>query len=234
MSQSPPLPSRTPENSKMDSPSAPSGEQFGVASPERRKWLGLSVAACGAALLLASKPVQASSGGDLAALTFLEDLELMQTDFFTRVSSSTAYDGMEQRERDVFNLIASQDREHAAWFRQARSRYGISPAPGSTSALAPRRFSFPATAFVSRTTLFPLAVSIKDTAVAAYHGVVGNTRDGDLIEALAALAGIEGRHSSAIREIYGINSLETAFEPALSKNEVARRLAPYGFNGGAN
>ena len=209
-----------------------------AASPSRRNLLALGLLAGGALFALPAQPAQAVGYTEVQALRFLEEIELLQTDFFNRISASTAFDGMEDRERNVLNLIAMHDREHSEWFRLARRKFGIQEfgrmyTPNASSTRPPRMFSFPLEAFKTRATLFPLAASIKDTAVGAYHAMVGSVGDGEIIEALAALAGIEGRHAAALREISGVNSLPGAFESVVDEQEVARRFRPYGFRGEA-
>ncbi|MDF2439736.1 MAG: hypothetical protein JWN98_720, partial [Abditibacteriota bacterium] len=128
----------------------------------RRQWLGLSVAACGAALALAAKPAHAIENPDAQALRFLAELEALQSDFWTRAAASAAIQGMEGRERDVVHLIANQDREHKEWFHLARQKFGVSEAGHFYSSNASqsrpvRTFTFPARAFTSGIDLFPLA-----------------------------------------------------------------------------
>lgn len=217
----------------------PSAENLhDVTRYSRREWLGLSVAACGAALALAAAPAHAIAHPDTQALRFLEELELLQQDFWTRAAASSAAYGMEGRERDVIHLIAKQDREHSEWFRLARQKFGVSEfghfyTPNASQSRPPRLFSFSQDAFKTRRELFPMGQMLKDTSVAAYHGIVARTSNGEMTEAIAALAGIEGRHAAALREISGVSPLPEAFEPALDAQTVARRLARYGFSGEA-
>jgi hypothetical protein len=217
--------------------------QGGVASqPDRRTFLGLSVAASGAALTLLAAPARSMpdllDNDDRRALRFLEELELLQTDFFYRAASSAAAYGMEERERSIINLIAEQDREQAAWFRAARAKLGVAEfgrtyTPNTSVSRPPRTFMFSSEMFTTRTKLFPAAREIKSIAVAAYHGMVMRTDDGEITQAIAALAGIEGRHAAALQEISGVNPLPSAFEEALSPQVVLTKLAQHGFRGEA-
>jgi hypothetical protein len=196
------------------------------------------MAACGAALAIAAQPAHAIVHPDAQALRFLEELEALQSDFWTRAAASAATQGMEGRERDVVYLIANQDRDHKEWFRLARQKFGVSEfghfyTPNTSQSRPVRTFTFPGQAFSSRRELFPLAHSLKDMSVAAYHGIVGTTRNGDITQAIAALAGIEGRHAAALREIAGITPLPDAFEASLNVRVVAHQLERYGFRGEA-
>jgi len=220
---------------------APGGE--GVASqPERRAFLGLSLAACGAALTLLAAPARSMPDlldySDRRALRFLEELQLLQTDFFYRAATAAAAGGMEERERSIISLIAQQDREQAAWFRLVRAKFGLAEfgrtfTPNTSSSRPPRTFMFSNETFTTRVKLFPAARDIKTIAVGAYHGMVMHTKDGEITQALAALAGIQGRHAAALHEISGVNPLPSAFEEALSPQIVLTKLTPYGFQGEA-
>jgi len=213
-----------------------------VKTPDRRAFLGLSMAACGAALTVLAAPARSAPGlleySDRRALRFLEEVELLQSDFFYRAATSAAAYGMEGRESSIINLIAQQDREQAAWFRLARAKFGLSEfdrtfTPNLSSSRPPRTFMFSSEIFTTRAKLFPAARAIKTIAVGAYHGMVARSSDGEIIQALAALAGIEGRHAAALQEISGLSPLPTPFEEALSPQVVLTRLAEHGFRGEA-
>lgn len=210
-----------------------------IAMPSRRAALLLG-AAIPAGLLLAraaTARADASFGSsETRAVQFLEELESLQTAFFTRVTASAAFDGMEERERDVFAAIANHDREHAEWFRLARRKYSVPEhAHSAISNLSQSRpdpiYTFNLDAFSTRPKLIPLAASIKDTAVGVYQSFVGGIGDGEVAQALAALAGVEGRHAAALHEIGGTPSLPTAFEASISPETAYSELKRYGFRG---
>jgi Ferritin-like domain len=213
------------------------GVENGVAAPERRAWLTLG-AACGAALALGALPARAAGTGDgegaRLALLLLEAVETLETDLFGRVIPSAAGNSLEPRERDVMSLIAQQDRQHMQWFALARAKYhivdyGPTANTNKASSPGPRVFTFPGQSFKSKSEVFALAILVKETAVGAYQGMVARTGDLKLAQALAALAGIEGRHAASLREISNNNPvLPAAFEPALSPDEVLRNLEKYG------
>ena len=209
---------------------------------DRRSFLGLGMAACGAALALLAAPARSAPDlleySDRRALRFLEEVEALQADFFSRAAMSAAADGMEERERNVINLIARQDREHNAWFRLARAKFGLSEfertyTPNTSSSRPLRVFSFSSEIFTTRVKLFPVARTIKAISAGAYHGMVMRSSDGEITQALAALAGIEGRHATALQEISGLSPLPSAFEEALSPQVVLTRLVEHGFRGEA-
>lgn len=212
-----------------------------VAMPSRRTALLLG-AAIPAGLLLAragAARADASFGhSEVRAVQYLEELEALQADFFGRVIASAAFDGMEGRERDVFSSIANHDREHNQWFKLARRKYGLaehsrSYTPNFSQSRSATLYTFPLDAFNTRPRLLPVAMQIKDTAVGVYHAFVGYVGDGDVAQALAALAGIEGRHAAALHEISGTASLPSAMEAVITPETAARTLDRYGFRGEA-
>ena len=212
-----------------------------VAMPSRRAALILG-AALPAGLLLAragTARADASFGhSEVRAVQYLEELEELQTEFFSRVAASSAFDGMEGRERDVFAAIATQDREHSEWFRLARRKYGLAEhsapfTPNLSQSRAVPLYNFPLDAFTTRARLIPVASQIKDAAVGAYHAFVGSVGNADVAQALAALAGVEGRHAAALHEIGATVSLPTAFEAVVTPETAARTLERFGFRGEA-
>ena len=208
-------------------------EAIAESSNSRRDFLMLG-ALVGAALVLPQLPAQAAFGySDTKHLRFLEELQYLQTDFFTKAALSATADGLTEKEMSVFNLLAKQDAEQSRWFANARQRYGISAfnkpfTPNmSSSRLAPT-YNFPASTFTSRAALYSRAIEIKEVAVSAFHGVVIRANSDDVIQSIAALAGIQNRHLAILKENAGQNPL-VANVAAISPREAANSLAKYKF-----
>lgn len=206
-----------------------------VRSPARRSWLGLTLAACGAALALQTE-AHALAHSDQEALRFLLELEDFQHEFFDFAIRSAAAYGLDMRQRDVIYLVTEQDREHREWARLALEKYKLSPTTSvNRSTTSPSRwqprYSFPAEPFRTAPALFNLTIEIKELGVGAYHDLVARVDRPELIQALAALGGIEGRHAAALRQVSGSNALPSAFEKNVNVNTVSRRLARFGFRG---
>lgn len=206
-------------------------------SPEngtsRRDFLVLGALA-GAALLLPSLPASAAFGyGDTRHLRFLEELQNLQADFFTKAALSATNDGLSEREMNIFNLIAKQDAEQARWFAKARQRYGIAAFDKSyTSNLSVSRvtpeYHYPRNTFQTRAEMFARAIEIKETAVGAFHGVVIRASDDKIVESVASLAGVQNRHLAALKELSGQNPL-TAYVEATTPRAAANKLTAYKF-----
>ena len=203
-------------------------------SASRRGFLALSAAACGAALVLGAAPARAMEYGDQQLLRYLEEVERVQQEFFTRATLSGTADGLQEREANTINLIAHQDAEHVSWCVLASQKFGVGSTSRSGSATleSPRpatNYLFPAKTFERRASLYSLALSLKETAVAAYHGAVARADDPEIVQAIAALAGVEGRHLAMMRELAGQDPFVT-YEVSLSPRQVANKLSAYGFN----
>ncbi len=204
----------------------------------RRALLGFG-ALVGAALALPALPARADLGysfgySDLKALRALEELSRLEADFFAKTAISAPIDGLPEREMSAFYLIARQDSELMRWFGAARDRYGIRAFDDFTSlnqaASRPMpEYHFGASTSGTRAELFTRALEVKSIAVSAFHGAVGAARDPKLVQAFAALAGVQGRHLAMLQELNGKTPF-VAFESAMSLRDAATKLARYGFN----
>lgn len=187
------------------------------------------------ALALPAFPARADFGyGDVKTLRFLEEVARLQADFFQKAAMSAPADALPEREANTINLIARQDAEVMRWFGSARAKYGVSAFDGpSTLNQASSRplpnYRFSGEPFQNRDRIMARAIEIKTLALGAFHGAVGSSKDPKLIQAFAALGGVQGRHLAMLSELSGQTPF-VAFESALSGADVAAQLAPYGFN----
>lgn len=201
----------------------------------RRGFIALGAAACGAAaLLLNNTPAHALGYSDAELLRFLEEVEHLELDFFTRAALSGTADGLQERELYALAALSKQDNEHAYWFKLARQRFGLSAfdkpvEPNQPASRQAPTYKFPSQSFESRASLYTLALSIKETSVGAYYGVIARLKDPEIVQAVASLAGVEGRHLAVLRELSG-QSPFVAYEAALDTGDVASRLTKYGFS----
>lgn len=218
-----------------------------VANTSRRNFLAMGAAASGAALMASAMPVQADILDSLKrfldlddiVLNYAHELEEFQTNFFERVLRSKAYQGLEARERGVFNAIAMQDRAQFEALEALRGRRGARggngfQTPNAAESRRPRVFKFPNEVFSSREKLMPMAVDIKESSVAAYHGAVDLLRSKrQLLTPAAAIAGVDGRHLAVLREIAGLDPIPMSFELQISPQTIGNKLGRYGFKGGS-
>jgi hypothetical protein len=192
-------------------------------------------AVAGAALVLPALPARADFPyNDIVAMRFLEEIARLEADFFAKAANSSTADGLQEREVGVLATIARQDAELVRWFRAARGNYGLSAystfyTPNLSTSRPLPDYHFGAGTFNTRSGLYSTALLVKETAVGGFHGVVGEADSPKMIQAFAALAGVQGRHLAMLRELAGQNPL-VPFEAALSQRVVAQRLDKYGFD----
>ncbi|HEX8465624.1 MAG TPA: hypothetical protein VF627_13485, partial [Abditibacterium sp.] len=170
------------------------GFAFETDSPNlsRRTLLTLGAVA-GAVLALPALPAKAApvSYGDAKSLRFLEEIARIEADFFARAALSAPAEGLSERELSIFSLIGRQDGELVRWFKGARRRSGMSAystffTPNRSTSRPMATYRFGADAFSSRNDLFSTAISLKETSVGAFHGVVGSANAPEMIQAFAA------------------------------------------------
>ncbi len=214
------------------------------ASSMTRRTLLAAGAVAGAGLMLGASPGHAdilrSVRGiihlDPLVMNFAFEMEELEADFFTRALRSDAYSGLRPREQTLFTLIANEDRDQFGAIKELRDRTGNKNAGrfetrNASASRQPRYFNFPSRAFDTREGLLQTSLDIKETVLYAYHGAVDLVNKDTLLLA-AAIAGVEGRHYTLLREIAGLDPLPSPFEGALSSQSAGDRLAKYGFRGG--
>lgn len=199
----------------------------------RRGFLALSAVACGSALLMGAVPAQSMGYGDQRRLRFLEEAERLEKEFFGRAAQSGTADGLTEREANVLNLIAKQDAEHASWLLMAAQKFGVGTSSrtesGARESSRPALvYTFPASLYATRGAFYVNALSIKETVVGTYHNLLGEISDPKMVEAVAALAGVEGRHLAMLRDLTGEDPF-VGFENTFTTAEASRRLRKFGF-----
>jgi hypothetical protein len=216
-----------------------------VKSPARRQLLALGTAICGATVAGAIfNPARADLVAGLGKVLYLDpivfnfafELEELESDFFNRLSSTGAYGSLTTQEQNVLEVIAAQDREHFQALVSLRDKYGYKAAgklESSNTSASRRPRTFKTGVMGDRTSLLSAALDLKENALFAYHGAVGLLKDPALLEAAASIAGVEGRHVAVLREVMGLDPVPAPFEGALEAQVAGRKLAKFGFNGGA-
>lgn len=198
------------------------------AATTRRHFLALSAVAGAAAIALPALPARALDLGLASELAFLENVQFFQNQFFARALRSGSIDPISPAEAKVLMTIAGEDSEQARWFRAARSQRGLAPARATMpSSITDPNFRM-GTNYDSREKFFASAITIKSTAVGAFHGIVGKGEKADMTQAIAALAGVQNRHLAMIKELAGLNPFDT-YVAAISVNDAGNTLSKFGF-----
>ncbi len=232
------------ENSMAGGTLAPSDLQTpeGIKSPARRHLLALGTALGGAAFAGALfNPARADLVAavgkifylDPIVLNFALELEELESDFFSRVTTAAGFGELDEKQQNIIFNIATQDKAHFEKLGSIRSLRGDRAARSNqASSTIPKFFRYGNLS--SKDEVLKAALDLKENALFAYHGAVGLLKDGSLLTAAASIAGVEGRHAAVLRESMGLDPVPAPFEGALEAQVSGRKLARYGFVGGAS
>ena len=200
--------------------------------PTRRNLLALGAVAGAAAVLLPALPARAADAGLGAQLNFLQAAQYFSSQFFSRALQSGTIEDLSPAAGKTLLTIANQDNEQARWINAVRAQRGLMPArPNAPVSLTEPNFTV-AGAYGDRARFFDSALAIKTASVGAFHGIVGQGGKADMVQAIAALAGVQNRHLAMLREVAGVDPFDT-YVQAVSMREASKTLAKYGFKMGA-
>ena len=195
----------------------------------RRHFLALSAVATAATFALPALPARAIDLALTSELRFLQNVEFFQNQFFSRALRSGLIDPISPAEAKILLTIASEDSEQARWFRAARAQRGVMPSRANMpSSITDPNFQM-GTNYASREKFLASAITIKSTAVGAFHGIVGKGGGADITQAVAALAGVQNRHLAMIKEMAGLNPFDTYVE-AVAMDDASQTLSQFGFD----
>ena len=211
---------------------------FVHSSPSRRHFLQWSGAAAAAGLLAAcgdrsdtetplgptpTAATAASKNGvaidlstDVGILNFAYALEQLEAAFYTRVVDQL-YSGATAEERELLVDIKSHEVIHREFFAAALGG----------AAIPKLAVDFSAVDFGSRSSVLLTAKALEDTGVGAYNGAAQFLGNGDYLLEAGKIVSVEARHASAIRDVLGRSFAPSAFDPALTFEQVLRRAAPF-------
>lgn len=212
--------------------STPTSNDLSPLDSTRRNLLALGAIAGAAALVLPALPARALDsglGGLAAPLKFLEAAQYFQGQFFSRALQSGSIDGLAPADGKALLTIANQDNEQARWINAVRMQRGMTQGRANLpSSLTEPNFTV-ASAYGTRSKFFDSALAIKAASVGAFHGIVGKGGTAEMVQAVAALAGVQNRHLAVLREMAGVDPFDT-YVTAISLQEASKTLGKYGFN----
>ena len=211
----------------------------------RRQLIAMATLTCGATVAASMfNPARADLVAKIGKLFYLDsivlnfafEMEELQTDLYTRLSSSRGYGFLSGEERNLISTFAQQDGEHYEVLNAARDAFGYKDA-GTSETLntfasrKPRTFRYGKLS--TREDVLNTALDVKETVLFGYHGAVGIVRSKELLKVAAAIAGVEGRHAAVLRQVVGLKPSTAPFEGAYDAQTTGYKLAKYGFQGGA-
>lgn len=172
------------------------------------------VAVAGSAIA-AGRPAPASSAASSAAdeqtLTYLLELEELQTAFYDAAEKAGALTG---EAAEFAKVVGGHERQHLDYLRKTL---------GSSAKSSGGPYDF-----ASRVTSVPdflaTAVELEETGLAAYTGAAPNLTPSTLRQATKILS-VEARHTAWARDILGRNPAPKASDVPASEAQVRAKLA---------
>ncbi len=164
----------------------------------------------------AQSEVTINVGTDVGILNFAYALEQLEAAFYLTVVQAF-YPGATAEETDILADIKNHEVVHREFFKAALG----------SAAIPKLAVNFSAIDFGSRSQVLGTAKALEDTGVGAYNGAAQFLRNGDYLEVAGKIVSVEGRHASAIRDVFGRNFAPTPFDPALTFEQVLNRAGPF-------
>jgi rubrerythrin len=150
---------------------------------------------------------------DVEALQFLLTIEQLEAELYLRALAQLSL-GAETR--DLTAVIGENDADHARKLTAMIELLGGEPAKRP-------QFSFPLS---DEASFLELAARIEDVGIGAYNGAARGIRSMPVLELLAGIAQVEGRHAGALKQTQG-RPPTRAFSEALPAEEVLDETAEY-------
>ena len=204
--------------------SVPGVEEFARPRTRRDFFKALAAASVGAAAgtsLFTSNAFAQIGGtqeGDAGIFNFALTLEFLEHDFYQMALDAGVLSGAAL---GVVTNLRDHEQAHADFISTALQGAGATPAPKP-------QFTFPPDALASQDSVIQLASVLEPTGVGAYLGAGPMIQNPDFLEAAGTIAGVEGDHVVAIKNLQGVvPPANVAFEQALTKDEVLAAVAPF-------
>ncbi len=144
--------------------------------------------------------------GDAAILQLAYVLEQIEADFYGRVVAAFAQSNLTTTEQALLTDIRNHEAIHRAFLEAtlgAGLAFTVTPA-------------YRGLAFTDRAAVLAFAKQIEDLGIAMYNGVAQYLVSSDTLTLLAKIAAVEGRHASAIGDLFNPRTL--SFAPLATDN----------------
>ncbi len=203
----------------------PGAEEFAQPRTRRDFVKALAAARVGAAVggsLFTSKKAQAQIGGtqegDAGIFNFALTLEFLERDFYQMALDRGVLSGPAL---GVVTNLRNHEQAHVDAITAALLGAGATP-------VAKPEFTFPPESLASQEGVIQLASVLEPTGVGAYLGAGPMIQNPVFLEAAGTIAGVEGDHVVAIKNLQGIvPPANVAFESPLTKEQVLAAVAPF-------
>ncbi len=156
-------------------------------------------------------------GGDVEVLNFALTLEFLEAAFYEQALQKTG--GLSGEVRKLATTIQENEAEHVDALKSTITDLG-----GKPTAAAGVDFG---DAFASEKSFLELAQTLEDTGVSAYNGAAPMIKSKEMLAAAGGIVQIEARHAAAIRLQRGESPAPSAFDKALTTDEVLKAVQPF-------
>jgi len=195
----------------------------------RRRFLGTTAIGAGGVIsgaaaieLLSTAPAWADAAGDLDILNYALTLEYLEADFYAKGVAGVKF--KDAHEKAVITLIASDEAAHVTALTDTISKAGGKPVAKPT-------VKYPAGTFDKRDAFIMTAKTFEEVGVGAYLGQAGAITNPDVLQAAAAIFGVECRHAALIGRLAGLPAeggiYQGPTEKPKTKDDVLAAVKPF-------
>ncbi len=169
-----------------------------------------------AALAAVQGQVTINLRNDIGILNFAYALEQLEAAFYIE-AVNRMYGGATDEEQTILTQIKTHEVIHREFFKAALG----------SAAIPKLAVNFSSIDFNSRASVLGAAKVFEDTGVGAYNGAAQFLFNVDYLVVAGKIVSVEARHASAIRDVLGRTFAPSAFDAALTFEQVLRRAGPF-------
>ena len=178
--------------------------------------LGGGAFAASTAGLLSDDALAATAKSDLNILNFALTLEYLETEFYDRARRGE-FGNLNQGVQLFADVLYSHEQAHVDALN------ATIPALGGTPVQKPA-LKFPN---LKQRSFIETAIALEQTGVSAYGGAFPLLKAKAVKEAALSIHSVEARHAAYARLVAGTLPAHVAFFPALNKEQVLEKAAPF-------
>jgi rubrerythrin len=160
---------------------------------------------------------EAAAGGDVGIIRLGLTLELLEAAFYKEAVKKVPK--LSADLKDVVVQLRDEEADHVDMLTSLLNQLGAGPGPDT-------KFDFGG-ALDSEGTFLQLAETFEDTGIQAYNGAAPAVQSPDVLESLASIVQVEGRHAGVIRYLRGRPITIGAFDRGASRETVLERVKPF-------
>jgi len=162
-----------------------------------------------------SQALAANLPDDFAILNFALTLEHLEDVAYRQAVASGKLTGMNQQYARMFG---DQEHQHVVLITGALRQAGKTPVAEQA------RYNFPA--YTDEHTIIDFLRVLEETGVGAYSGAAQFIKDKGILTVAGGIQQVEARHTAILRRQDGMAPVPTAFEKALTPDQVLAAAGP--------